>query len=156
MALIIRPALENDAHAIGTLAKQFAEYLRALGDTTEFRLTAEAYLRDGFGPDPAFLGFVAEELGKVIGYLLYHPGYDSDRAARNVHIVDLYVERDARRRGLGKALMTAVAGAAVKAGAEEMIWSVYHRNTEAERFYEAVGAVRISDVFFMKLAARTS
>ncbi len=109
MALIIRPALASDAQSIGNLARQFASYLSELGDLTDFKLTANAYLRDGFGTKPAFAGLVAEDQGKVIGYLLYHFGYDSDRAARN--------------QGVGKALMARAASIAREASAEEIIWS---------------------------------
>ena len=151
MALIIRPALTSDADSIGGLARQFADYLRELGDQTEFKLTAETYLRDGFGVAPAFAGLAAENEGHVIGYLLYHFGYDSDRASRNLHIADLYVDRAVRRRGVGKSLMAQASRIARGAGAEEMIWSVYHPNALATAFYERLGAERIADVFFMKL-----
>ena len=153
MALIIRPALASDAQSIGNLARQFASYLRELGDLTNFKLTAHAYLRDGFGTKPAFEGLVAEDQGKVIGYLLYHFGYDSDRAARNMHVVDLYVDRTVRNQGVGKALIAKAASVAREASAEEMIWSVYQSNTIAAAFYEKLGAQRIIDVFFMKLSA---
>jgi GNAT superfamily N-acetyltransferase len=151
MALAVRTALASDAPAIGILAKQFAGYLRSLGDQTEFKLTAEACLRDGFGLRPAFEGLVAEELGRVIGYLLYHFGYDSDGAFRNIHIVDLYVDANARKKGAGRALMMAVAAVAREAGAQEMIWSVYRANDLAVSFYERLGARKITDLFFMKL-----
>lgn len=153
MALIIRPALASDAQSIGNLAGQFASYLRELGDLTEFKLTSQAYLRDGFGINPAFAGLVAENHGKVIGYLLYHFGYDSDRAARNMHVADLYVERAARNQGVGRALMAKAANIAREASADEMIWSVYQSNTIAGRFYKKLGAQRITDIFFMKLSA---
>jgi ribosomal protein S18 acetylase RimI-like enzyme len=153
MALTIRSAHATDAHAIGSLAKQFAIYLRSLGDQTDFKLTAEAYLRDGFGLRPAFEGLVAEDGGLVIGYLLYHLGYDSDRAARNLHIVDLYVDPASRRQGVGKALMTEAARVARETGGEELIWSVCHPNTLATAFYEKLGAQRITEVFLMKLRA---
>lgn len=153
MALIIRPALASDAHAIGDLAREFANDLRELGDQSDLKLTAEAYRRDGFGVAPAFAGLVAEDQGSVLGYLLYHFGYDSDSAIRNLHIADLYVARAMRGRGVGKALMTRAAGIARAAGVEEMIWSVYHLNFLAAAFYEKLGARRITDVFFMKLKA---
>jgi len=157
VALIIRPALPSDSHSIGNLARQFANYLRELGDPTEFKLTAETYLRDGFDTTPpAFTGLVAEEQGNVIGYLLYHFGYDSDAAARNLHIVDLYVDSAVRRRGIGRALMARAAAIARESGAQEMIWSVYSRNALATTFYEKLGAQRITDVFFMKLKAEAS
>jgi ribosomal protein S18 acetylase RimI-like enzyme len=157
MSLLIRPALAGDAHSIGKLARQFANYLRELGDPTEFKLTAETYLRDGFGTTPpAFAGLVAEDQGHVVGYLLYHFGYDSDAAARNLHIVDLYVEGAARRRGIGRALLAGAAAIAREAGAQEVIWSVYSRNVLAETFYEKLGAQRITDLFFMKLKAEAN
>jgi len=36
-----------------------------------------------------------------------------------------------------------------------MIWSVYHANELATRFYEKLGGQRITDVFFMKLRSDT-
>lgn len=153
MAIIVRPARPDDAREIGKLGRDFAEYLRGLGDPTEFKLTAETYLRDGFGQRPAFEGIVAEDGGRVIGYLLYHFGYDSDSAAHTLHIADLYVEPETRRNGVGTALMKAAAEIANDAGAQEMIWSVYHRNRLAASFYEKLGAERITSLFFMKLRA---
>lgn len=153
MTLKIRPALAADAPAIGALAQQFAGYLRGLGDTSDFNLTAEAYLRDGFSAHPAFSGIVAEDSGIVVGYLLYHFGYDSDAAARTLHIADLYVESTVRKQGIGRALMTWIARIAREAGAKEMIWSVYNANQTATGFYEKLGARPIADVFFMKLRA---
>jgi len=147
----VRTALTSDAPAIGILANQFASYLCNLGDLTDFKLTAETCLRDGFGLRPAFEGLVAEEHGDVIGYLLFHFGYDSDGAFRNLHIVDLYVDSKARNKGAGKALMMAAAVLARKAGAREMIWSVYHANDLAATFYERLGARKITDVFFMEI-----
>jgi ribosomal protein S18 acetylase RimI-like enzyme len=96
---------------------------------------------------------VVEDSGKVIGYLLYHFGYDSDAAALNLHIADLYVDSGARRRGAGRALMAAAASIAREAGARELVWSVYHANNLATTFYEKLGAQRITEVFFMKLRA---
>lgn len=153
MTLTIRPALAGDARAVGVLAQQFAGYLRSLGDMSDFKLTAEAYLRDGFGAQPSFSGIVAEESGSVVGYLLYHFGYNSDAAAKNLHIADLYVESSKRKRGVGRALMERAAHIAREAGATEMIWSVYHGNRTATEFYKKLGAQPLLDVFFMRLDA---
>jgi ribosomal protein S18 acetylase RimI-like enzyme len=85
--------------------------------------------------------------------LLYHFGYDSDAAALNLHIGDLYVDSETRKQGVGKALMATAARIAREAGAREMIWSVYHANKLATAFYRKLGAQPITDVFFMKLRA---
>jgi len=105
MKFSIRSATPKDAEAIGRLAHEFAEYLRSLGDAGVVQFDAKAYLRDGFSLNPAFPGLVAEHNGEIIGYLLYHPGYDVDYVTRTLHIVDLYVQERWRRQGVGRALM---------------------------------------------------
>ena len=85
--------------------------------------------------------------------MLYHFGYDSDCAARNLHIVDLYVDLEARKRGVGRALMTVAANIARQEGAQELVWAVYNANVPAAAFYKRLGAQKITDVFFMKLRA---
>ena len=147
----IRPAVADDADRIGQLAKLFASYLRDLGDTSAFQFDAQAYLRDGFGPAPAFSGIVAEIDGFVIGYLLYHPGYDTDRAIRLLHIVDLYVEEGFRGKGVGRALMGRVATMGQHEGAKGLVWSVYSPNLAATEFYKRLGARYVRGLDFMYL-----
>ena len=122
-----------------------------MGDKTDFQFDTTAYLRDGFGSTPAFSCIVAEINDQVVGYLIYHPGYDTDRAVRVVHVVDLYLEESSRGLGVGRALMEAAVVKAREAGAKVLEWGVYSRNTNAAGFYERLGARYIKDVNFMKL-----
>lgn len=147
--LMIRAATASDAAAVGELAQQLAAYLRSLGDPTDFRFNAEAYLRDGFGPQPAFAGLVAEVAGRVVGYLLYHFGYDTDRAVRLLHVIDLYVHEDGRGQGVGGALMRAAVQRCREAGGRELFWAVYAPNQLAATFYERLGARYTKDLKFM-------
>lgn len=135
------------------MAQTFAAYLRGLGDTADFKMDAASYLRDGFGENPRFGSLVAENNGRVIGYLLFAHGYDSDSAARTLEILDLYVNEEHRKRGAGRALMSRAAQIAREAGAKDMIWAVYHANALATSFYERLGAHRVSDILLMKLRA---
>jgi ribosomal protein S18 acetylase RimI-like enzyme len=150
-AVTIRPAAASDAEAVGRLAREFADYLRGLGDPSDFRFTAQTYLRDGFGPNPAFRGLVAESEGAVVGYLPYHFGYDTDRAERIMHVVDLYVNDSYRRRGAGRALMAEAARICCQAGAVALTWTVYAPNALAAAFYERLGARYASDLKLMYL-----
>ena len=106
MSLSVRPAIQSDAASVAALSTEFATYLCSLGDPTDFQLSADTFLRDGFGPNPAFYGLVAEIDNCVIGYLLYHFGYDADLAARNLHMIDLYVTPNSRELGAARALLT--------------------------------------------------
>jgi GNAT superfamily N-acetyltransferase len=145
----IHTATVDDADAIGELAKEFSVYLRALGDRTPIEFTAEAYRRDGFGPHAAFSGLVAELDDEVVGYLLYHFGYDTDRAMRLMFVIDLYVQETKRRRGIGEALMRVAAQICREAGGRELIWSVFMPNKLAFQFYERLGARYVQELKFM-------
>jgi ribosomal protein S18 acetylase RimI-like enzyme len=146
---LIRPATVTDATAIGELAQEFQTYLRGLGDRTPFAFTAETYRRDGFGPTAAFAGLVAELEGQVVGYLLYHFGYDTDRALRLLYVIDLYVQEARRRCGVGEALMRAAAAKCQEAGGRELVWAVFAPNQLAFEFYERLGARYIQELKFM-------
>ncbi len=146
----IRAAMADDAEAIGELARQFAVYLRLLGDTTNFQFDAGTYLRDGFGPNPALSGLVVEIDGQVIGYLLYYFGYDVDRAIKLLHIADLYVHERARINGVGRALMREAANICRQKGGTELEWAVFASNKLAAEFYERLGAEYIDDMKYMR------
>jgi GNAT superfamily N-acetyltransferase len=147
----VRAAAAGDAEGVGRLAAEFADYLRALGDESDLRFDAGVYLRDGFGESPAFAGLVAERGGEIVGYLLYHPGYDADYAARTLHVVDLYVGEAWRGRGVGRALMGRAAAVCRALGGTQLFRAVYAPNEAALRFYGRLGARLTQDMLFMRL-----
>lgn len=154
MTVAIRPLTAADADSYIRMWSNFAGYLRNLGDADEQGMTRERFLRDGFGPDPAFAGLIAEVEGEAQGYLLYHFGYDVDRAIRILHVADLWVEAAARRHGIGRALMAAAAEQARSRNAPELIWAVFKPNKLAVAFYERLGAEYFRELNFMHIAAR--
>ncbi len=136
---------------MAALVEEFARYMRSLGDGTELRLDAAALERDGFGTEPAFQGLVAEISGDVVGFLLHHAGYDTDAASRLLFVVDLFVTRAARGRGIGAALMHEARAVALGRGAKQMVWTVDRRNVLARRFYEGLGAGYVRELDLMYL-----
>lgn len=137
----VRPAQAEDAEAVVRLAQSLS--LSDGGRPSRF--TAEVYVRDGFGARPAFRALIAEIDGGAVGYALYYPGYDTDRATRGVYLADLYVIERHRRRGVGRALMRAVAGACRSDGGRWMFWSVLKRNRAGRRFYRSI-APELKDI----------
>ena len=135
----IRAAREHDAEAIAQLAAEFVGYLAALGDPDPRGITAAEYLRDGFGDRAAFHGFVAEDSSGVVGYLLYHDGYDVDRRGRVLYVADLFITERVRRHGVGRALMEQARAECVARGGQALLWTVYPPNVAARRFYERLG-----------------
>ena len=147
----IRPIKRSDAEQVGQMIQGMAEYLRGLGDNTDFQFNAKSFLRDGFGRNRAFYGLIAEVDGKAAGYSLYQDGYDTDKGYRIVFLADLYVRPEYRRTGLGRQLIEAVKTAAKKRGAKKMFWTVYAPNHTARKFYWHIGARYSPDMLEMKM-----
>ena len=137
--MTIRECLPTDALKIEALFKEFVGYLRSVGDQTSYDFGAEKYLRDGFGPDPAFRGLVATDGSGLVGYVLFCRTYDGDYV-RGIYVVDLFVKQDSRGRGIGRALIDAVRNAALAAGCTRLSWAVHKGNESAIRFYRSLGA----------------
>jgi hypothetical protein len=135
-SFVIRPARPEDGERIAEMCVALTDEEGA-GEVCH--MSAEAVRRDGFGANPAFSCLIAEAAGKAVGYALHCPDYDTDRLCRSVYLGDLYVEKAARRRGIGGALMAAVAEAGQARGAEIMVWGVLHSNAAARRFYATIG-----------------
>lgn len=147
--LEVRIARFEDAEAIGGMMREFAAYLRGLGDESELNADAGMVRRYGFGSNAAFTALLAELDGAAAGYLLYHFGFDADRACRIVHVIDLYVRENARRHGVGRALMERAREICRAAGGGGLTWSVFRPNTTAAAFYRRLGARCIEDLDFM-------
>lgn len=86
--------------------------------------------------------------------MLYYFGYDADNAARNLHIIDLYVDARVRERGIGKALMSFAAKICREVGGTELFWAVFAPNKLAASFYKGIGARYTKDLVFMKVDAK--
>ena len=150
----IRAIKRQDAEQVGMMAKEFAGYLRDLGDNTNFQFNAKSFLRDGFGRNRAFYGLIAEVGGRIVGYTLYYEGYDTDKGIRIVYLADLYLRPEYRRAGLGRKLIEEVKTVAKKRGAQKMFWTVFAPNRAARKFYWHIGARYSTDMLEMKLPIR--
>ena len=151
MTVTVRPIRREDAESIVGMQTEFGAYLISLGDHWDPKFTEARYLEDGFGPDPAFNGFIAEEADKPLGYLLYTPTYDSDTAQRGIFVIDLWVRPWTRRLGVGRKLMGAAGDLAKQRGGDFLLWSVYRPNTLARQFYDKLGGKETADLDWMTL-----
>ncbi len=84
---------------------------------------------------------VATVGGRVEGIALYWFALGSSFRGRNLlGLEDLVVSEAARGRGIGEALMAALAREGVRRKAIRMDWDVLDWNAKAIRFYERLGA----------------
>ena len=77
----------------------------------------------------------------MVGYAFFTLGYNTDVAARSMWLHDIFVAPSARGRGVGYALMAAVAAETVRAGGVLLEWGVHTANAGALEFYRRLGTV---------------
>jgi GNAT superfamily N-acetyltransferase len=142
------------------MIRELAEFEREL----ELCVIEEADLaRDGFGPNPRFRAMIAEWDETVAGYALFF-NYYSTWAGRGLFLEDLFVRERFRSKGIGKALLAAVARIAVQENCYGVHWEVLDWNEKAIELYKSLGAefrdqwrpVQLADEALRRLAEKKS
>ena len=159
--LVIRPAEAADVPLILHLIRELAAYER---DPDAVVATEADLLRDGFGPTPRFQALIAEHDGAPAGFAFYFFAYSTWRGRPVLHLEDLFVLPEHRKKGLGLALMRRLAQIAVEASCPRFTWQVLDWNEPAIGFYRALGAeilpewqnVRLQGEALLRLASGSS
>lgn len=134
--LSIRPATIGDAALLRTLIRELAEFEREL----DMCVIEESDLtRDGFGPDPKFHALIAEWDGQPAGYALFF-SYYSTWIGPGLYLEDLFVRGPFRGKGIGIAMLRAVAQIALQEDCSGMRWEVLDWNENAIALYKSLGA----------------
>jgi diamine N-acetyltransferase len=134
--LHIRPATIHDAALLRTMIRELADYEHELDLVT---ISEEELVHDGFGKNPRFRALIAEWDEQPAGYALFFDYY-STWAGRGLFLEDLFVRQAFRSRGIGKALLAAVARIAVEEHCYGIHWEVLDWNEKAIEFYTHLGA----------------
>jgi len=134
--LRIRPATIHDAALLSAMIRELAKFEHEPDVVT---IQEEDLARDGFGERPRFRAFIAEFDQQPAGYSLFWPYY-STWEGPGLFLEDLFVRESFRGRGIGKAMLAAVAQIAVDERCYGIHWEVLDWNVEAIEVYKAMGA----------------
>jgi GNAT superfamily N-acetyltransferase len=157
----IRPATPADIPEMLAFIRELAEYER---EPASAQATAADLLRDGFTEPHRFHALIAEctertsdvEEGTIAlvpaGMALYFYNYSTWRGHAGIYLEDLFVRPAFRGRGIGKALLAAVAAIAVAEGCPRFEWAVLDWNTPAIDFYRSLGAECLSEWRIMRVS----
>ena len=140
MGIILRQADKTDMGSVLELVQELAVFEK---ETSAVEVTESELIRDGFGKDPRFKVFLAEEEGEILGMAFIYNRYSTWKG-RIIHLEDLVVREKHRNRGIGGALYKEVMKYAVDQGVKRVCWEVLDWNTVAIDFYLSTGA-RILD-----------
>lgn len=135
--LSIRSATIDDVALLHAMICELAEFEGEAGSVT---IGEEDLARDGFGESPKFRALIAEWDGEPAGYAVIFEYY-STWAGRGLFLEDLFVRETFRQRGVGTALLSAVARIALDENCYGIHWEVLDWNEKAVNFYKSMGAV---------------
>lgn len=136
MSIKIRRAVKEDCPRLLELVKELALYEKAPDEVT---VTPEHFEESGFGEQPVWWAFVAEEAGVILGFALYYIRYSTWKG-QAMYLEDILVTEAARGRGIGKMLFDRLIEEAKAKKFNRIIWQVLEWNEPAINFYRKYNA----------------
>ena len=136
METTIRAAVKEDCTAMMELINELALYEKAPQEVT---VSYEHFVESGFGPNPVWWAFVAEQKGKVIGFALYYIRYSTWKGQR-LYLEDLLVTEVLRGKGIGSLLFDRLIEECKLKKYSGMVWQVLDWNEPAINFYKKYNA----------------
>lgn len=149
--LAIRFATAADTHAILGFIRELAEYEHLLHEVVADEAQLRATL---FGVRPAAEVLLAELSGTPVGFALFFQSYSTFLGRPGLYLEDLFVRPAERGRGVGLALMSALARIATQRHYGRFEWSVLAWNQPSLEFYAALGATQMRDWMVHRLTGQ--
>lgn len=151
MSFAIRNANESDVPLIFDFIRALAEYEK-LADRV---VATEETLRATLFGNPRFAEvLIAEEDATPVGFALFFHNYSTFLGRPGVYLEDLFVKREARGRGYGKALLARLAAIAKERDCGRVEWAVLDWNEPSIAFYRGLGAVSLDDWKIFRLTGK--
>lgn len=136
MSITIRRAVKEDCPRLLELVKELAVYEKAPDEVT---VTMEHFIESGFGKQPVWWAFAAEEEGIILGFALYYIRYSTWKG-QAMYLEDILVTDSARGKGIGKLLMDRLIEEAKEKKLHRIVWQVLEWNEPAINFYKKYNA----------------
>ena len=141
MGFIIRYGERRDMSSVLKLVNELAVFEK---EPNAVKVTVDDLIGNGFKDNPAFLTFVAELEGVIVGMALFYNRF-STWEGPSLHLEDLIVTEKFRGKGIGKALYDKVLDFALQKGIKRVEWVVLDWNKPAIAFYKSTGAIMLED-----------
>lgn len=145
----IRPASESDVPLILQFIRDLAAFERHL-DRVE---ATEQRIRESLFGDPPFASVVfAFDDDQPVGCAIYYFTYSTFVGLPGLYLEDLFVQPQARGRGIGRELLEHLAGVARSKNCWCLEWAVLDWNESAIGFYQSIGAVKMDQWSYYRLS----
>lgn len=136
MDIQLRFAVKEDCPRLLELIVELAIYEKM---PDEVSVTLAEFADAGFGEQPVWKAFVAENEKGILGFALYYTRYSTWKGCR-LYLEDFIVTEQARGKGVGKMLFERVMKEAKDHHYNGMSWQVLDWNEPAINFYRKYDA----------------
>ena len=141
MRFEVRQASIFDLDTLVPLFDGYRQFYRQPSDPER----ARAFLAERFAHHESLILLACDEQGAGLGFTQLFPLFSSVRTARIYLLNDLFVAPDARKHGVGKALLEASAEHARAVGVARLWLQTELGNISAQALYESAGWQRDPD-----------
>lgn len=142
MTTQIRRARPGDEAEIVLMIQELAEFENARDECTVTELQISAAL---FGDNPTAHCHLVEVDGQAAAVAVWFRNFSTWDGVAGIHLEDLFVRANFRRRGLAQALLSTLAQECVDNGYSRLSWAVLDWNVNAIALYDAVGGQQMSE-----------
>lgn len=149
MTVSVRQARPGDAALILAFIRDLAEYEKLLDEVSA---TEAGIARDLFGENPRVFCDIAEIDGEPVGLAVWFYTYSTFKGRHGIWLEDLFVRRQSRGQGAGKALLARLAKRCLDEDLPRLDWAVLDWNAPSIAFYDSLGAEALDDWITRRLS----
>ncbi|KUI19406.1 GCN5 family acetyltransferase [Mycobacterium lehmannii] len=142
MTELIRRVRPGDERELTAMVHELAEFEHAAHECT---VTEDQMRRALFDEPAAVAGHIAEVDGQAAAGALWFRNFSTWDGVAGIHLEDLYVRPQFRRRRLAHKLLATLARECTTHGYTRLSWAVLDWNVNAIALYEAVGGKQQTD-----------
>ncbi|HAL94671.1 MAG TPA: GNAT family N-acetyltransferase [Chitinophagaceae bacterium] len=132
MEIKIRRAESKDCPRLLELIHELAVYEKAPQEVT---VSLEHFEKSGFGEQPVWWAFVAEDEKGIQGFALYYIRYSTWKG-QTLYLEDIIVTAERRGEGIGGKLFEQILAEAKERKLVRVVWQVLEWNEPAINFYK--------------------
>ncbi len=140
MPILIATVAETDLDDLLPLVRGYCDFYGVQPSDEALRRLSWSLLED---PLAEGIQLIARDEGRhALGFATIYWSWSTFSASRIAVMNDLFVDPDARGRGVGEALIAACRVKAADRGATELSWQTAKDNVTAQSLYDRMGAER--------------
>ena len=132
----VRPARTDEIEEMLPLIRAYCEFYETEPDDEGLRSMFETLINE---PSQGAV-FIARDRGKAVGFATLDWKWSSLKAARIGYLEDLFVDPEARGRGIADGLIEVCAARCRELGMSAMEWLTAPDNHRAQKVYDRTGA----------------